>query len=605
MGDPDAVRSPLFEYHQRQNVDQIDRTPGARSDNYPADCLVEDCLIRRVGRVEKQAAGIQISMAARITVRHCSIYETPRAGINISEGTFGGHLIEFCDVFDTVLETGDHGSFNSWGRDRFWGLNEAPEDQLPELARLDMLEPNVIRNSRWRCDHGWDIDLDDGSSSYHVYNNLMLHGGLKFREGFHRIAENNIMVNNSFHPHVWYPNSQDVFRRNIVFTPYRPIRVEQPWGETVDHNLLHQPGVAEPLPADVLRQQSGRDQHSLVADARFVDPAAGDYRVREGSPALALGFQNFPMDRFGVQKLEWKAIARTPVLPVERTVPPQTTAALQKTVRVWLQANVRELQGEEFSAFGVSREAGGVYLAEVPQRSLAAVQGLKTNDLVQTVNGQPVKQLADLYRLQDAAAGQPLTVGLVRGQSAETVQVADYPFVVTESPSGRNFVILPLAEPARTIAIRSVASRPSTANEPLDTLHDGRLAENYGPVFPNGVVGGMIRIDLGTVQPIAAIRTWSYHQYGKRAHQHLTLYGSDSDEDPGWDFGDPQRFTPIAEVNTLGIAIDRFQATSVQRAGARPLGSFRWLMWVVRPVTSLQENTALQEFQILPPPSDQ
>ena len=22
----------------------------------------------------------------------------------------------------------------------------------------------VLRNNRWRCDHGWDIDLDDGSS---------------------------------------------------------------------------------------------------------------------------------------------------------------------------------------------------------------------------------------------------------------------------------------------------------------------------------------------------------------------------------------------------------------------------------------------------------
>jgi hypothetical protein len=29
-------------------------------------------------------------------------------------------VIEFCDVFVTVKETGDHGSFNSWGRDRYW-----------------------------------------------------------------------------------------------------------------------------------------------------------------------------------------------------------------------------------------------------------------------------------------------------------------------------------------------------------------------------------------------------------------------------------------------------------------------------------------------------
>jgi hypothetical protein len=53
----------------------------------------------------------------------------------------------------------------------------------------------------------------------------------------------------------------------------------------------------------------------LVADALFQDPLAGDYRVREGSPALQLGFENFPMDRFGVQKPALKQIARRPPLP--------------------------------------------------------------------------------------------------------------------------------------------------------------------------------------------------------------------------------------------------------------------------------------------------
>ncbi len=67
-----------------------------------------------------------------------------------------------------------------------------------------MVKPNIIRNSRWRCDHGWDVDLDDGSSNYEIYNNLFLNGGLKLREGFHRRVWNNITVNNALHPHVWY-----------------------------------------------------------------------------------------------------------------------------------------------------------------------------------------------------------------------------------------------------------------------------------------------------------------------------------------------------------------------------------------------------------------
>ena len=43
-------------------------------------------------------------MLIRITVRQCSIYDTSRAGINIGDGCWGGHVIEFCDIFDTVKD---------------------------------------------------------------------------------------------------------------------------------------------------------------------------------------------------------------------------------------------------------------------------------------------------------------------------------------------------------------------------------------------------------------------------------------------------------------------------------------------------------------------
>jgi hypothetical protein len=417
VGNPDSVRNPLFEYHQRQEYKDIDKTPGPKSDDYPADCIVDDCLIHNIGVVEKQATGVQISMAKGITVRHCSIYDVGRAGINISEGTFGGHLIEFCDVFDTVRETGDHGSFNSWGRDRFWGLKGAPPEELADLALLDA-KKTIIRNSRWRCDHGWDIDLDDGSSNYEVYNNLCLNGGIKFREGFHRVCENNVMVNNSFHPHVWYKNSRDVFRNNIVFSQYRPIRVPTPWGKQCDYNLLHNPDMSDTAPAVQLQKQSTLDENSITANAMFIDPENGDYRVAENSPALKLGFKNFPMDRFGVQKAALKAIARTPELPVARRAEASKVADV---LSYWQGATVRNLSGEEYSAFGVGKEDGGIFLVDVPAGSIAAGAGLKTNDLVQAVNGKSVKTAADLIKATGRAKGKPLEIKYVRGQKSGTI----------------------------------------------------------------------------------------------------------------------------------------------------------------------------------------
>ena len=127
-----------------------------------------------------------------------------------------------------------------------------------------------------------------------IYNNLCLNGGLKFREGFHRTAENNILVNNSFHPHVWYAGSGDVSCRNIVMADYRPIGMPAAWGKLVDENLLPD---AESL---VRSQAARRDLHSAAGNPEFIDPAHGDFRVRDDSPALKLGFKNFPMDNFGV-----------------------------------------------------------------------------------------------------------------------------------------------------------------------------------------------------------------------------------------------------------------------------------------------------------------
>jgi hypothetical protein len=43
----------------------------------------------------------------------------------------------------------------------------------------------------------------------------------------------------------------------------------------------------------------GFDPNSVFADPQFVDPSVGDYRVRDDSPARALGFRNFAMDGFG------------------------------------------------------------------------------------------------------------------------------------------------------------------------------------------------------------------------------------------------------------------------------------------------------------------
>ncbi len=417
VGDPAAVRDPLFEYGKTQDLKNIDRTPGPKTENYPADSAVEDCLIHGIGRVERQPAGVQISMSRRITVRDTTVHDCARAGINISEGTWGGHLIERCDVFDTVLETHDHGSFNSWGRDRYWQRNHRAASE-PEVKKdsklpfLDAMETTVIRDSRWRCDHGWDIDLDDGSSHYEIYNNLMLAGGLKFREGYGRKAHNNVLINNGFHPHVWFDDSASGFQRNIVMRSHAPIGQPKNWGTLVDYNFFtSQSDLARDL-------DSGGDAHSLSGDPMFVDAPSGNFRVKDGSPSLQTGFKNFPMDQFGVKKPVLKAIAKTPVIPSLLTGAGPVADRKPQAPLQWLGASLHSLQGEDFSAFGVSKEDGGVQLVKVPTGSAAARAGLQENDLVQQLNGHKVSNTNHLFSALKKAGDAPIQLRIIRNQQA-------------------------------------------------------------------------------------------------------------------------------------------------------------------------------------------
>mgnify|MGYP000443601265 CR=1 FL=1 len=51
----------------------------------------------------------------------------------------------------------------------------------------------------------------------------------------------------------------------------------------------------------------GLDQHSLVADPKFVDPEKDDYRLQPDSPAFQLGFQPIPVEKIGPYQHELRA----------------------------------------------------------------------------------------------------------------------------------------------------------------------------------------------------------------------------------------------------------------------------------------------------------
>ena len=361
-----------------------------------------------LGLVEKQSAGVELSMSQNITVSHNTIYDVPRAGINVCDGTWGGYIIEYNDVFNTVKESGDHGSFNSWGRDRYWNPNKKTLDSIVEtnfnLALLDVVKPIIVRNNRMRCDHGWDIDLDDGSSNYIICNNLCLNGGIKLREGVNRLVENNIMINNTFHPHVWFRNSNDVFQHNIVLAGYMPIGITA-WGKEVDYNAF---------PDSISLKEAwvrGTDQHSVCGDPLFVNPRDGDFRVKDASIALSIGFKNFAMDGFGVVSPELRAMAKKVKIP--------NVIALEKLSHVetadFMGAKVKNLDTpDEKSATGMGT-IRGILVEEVTAGS-GASEFLRVNDVILSFNYKPVNGIRDLFDAYLSTIGTSTEVVIFRNQ---------------------------------------------------------------------------------------------------------------------------------------------------------------------------------------------
>ena len=345
-------------------------------------------MIEHVGIVEKQATGVEISMSYGISVIDTSIYDASRAGINISEGTFGGHIIDGCDVFDTVKETGDHGSFNSWGRDRFWHLSDLAQNEIYKYAKLDSLGKTIIRNSRFRCDRGWDIDLDDGSSNYEIYNNLFLNGGIKLREGFNRNVHNNITVNNSVHLHVWYENSGDVVENNIIFTEYQPIMMEHGFGKSINFNVLHSKNTKGVKKAHELEKITGMDKGSVKTRCIFKDVRHGDYRLI--SPKVS-GFEDFPCE-FGVRYEPLKRLAKSPLLPKIN----QRQKKNKSNIITLFDMRLKNIETDgEMTVFATAGH-NGVLVLDVDQFAGASAKGILPCDVIVALGDKEVNSLSDL-----------------------------------------------------------------------------------------------------------------------------------------------------------------------------------------------------------------
>jgi hypothetical protein len=454
VGSPDAVRNYSNNYYDMVAVN--DTGTGPKTQNYPRAIEVKNNLMQNMGRFEKQSSGVNISMSENVTVDGNTIDGSPRACLNIEDGTWGGDVITNNDIFNCVQETGDNGSINAWGRSRFWASSgnntlapgtqfegttgtKLTDQQAKDLMKLDVVKPITIEHNRFWHDGDWAIDLDDGSSNFKLLDNLILKGGIKLRDGYERTVQNNLLVSGTTFEQVSHSDCGDVIEHNITLgrTAYNNVLNNPATAKyTIDKNLFWNGGSAivdnpdgsgnENFSSDghTINTQSkwyraGMDVNSLVADPKFAaaDPAGQyDFTVGPDSPAVGLGYVNFPMTGFG---------APGAPLPPKATLSygsgPATGVAAQPEMLMGATAtNIPSAAVQ--SSLGLTDDFG-LYLATVPSGSYAAQNGLQAGDDIRSINGATVTDDRNTFwkPYNSLAAGAGITLAVRRGQNNVTV----------------------------------------------------------------------------------------------------------------------------------------------------------------------------------------
>ena len=296
--------------------------------------LVENNHIHHCGRLVGHGYGVRIYQSGHNRILHNDIHHMPRYGTTIKgmryqvlkdqvEGVTWenrhdflhsrNNLIAYNHIHHVNLDSQDTGAMESWGP-----------------GRDNVYDHNLIHdvgNYEFTLQSG--MYLDDATDYFTVTNNIIYGvvgaGGDQpiFTKGIGNRIENNILV-------VGPDNSAAIrsmamggergdthgYVRNIFYfeTGDGDIYGFINWNDTrvaeSDLNLFWKPageltvggGPAEGPLENWLELFEGKyDGQSVVADPLFVNPGKRDFRLREGSPALDLGFEEIDTSEIGLK----------------------------------------------------------------------------------------------------------------------------------------------------------------------------------------------------------------------------------------------------------------------------------------------------------------
>jgi parallel beta-helix repeat protein len=279
-----------------------DLTPDGTGSRDTGHNLVDNNFIHLGGRIFTGAVGVFIGHSAYNQVTHNEICDLFYTGVSVGWvwgfGQSAAHHNRICD---------NHIHHLGWG-------------VMSDMGGVYTLGPspgtlvahNLVHHVHAYSYGGWGLYTDEGSSEIVLENNVVYDtktGGFHQHYGRDNVVRNNIFA---FSREGQIQRSREdvkcsfALQRNIVYCDADRMLVG-PWRNgdyQVDENVYWTTSSAVPLwdnrDFDEWRATSGQDQHSLLADPKFVDAPNRDFRLRPDSPALKLGLQPISLEGIGL-----------------------------------------------------------------------------------------------------------------------------------------------------------------------------------------------------------------------------------------------------------------------------------------------------------------